>query len=837
MKKKFTRIAVAAALLLPTGAYAQNVDLSTGGKEATWTGVGAGARAGFILDHGPLSPGDNRRDLVVGAPGSPSAAGKVHVIFGGPVPSGTLSLSSSSVTVTGAAAGDGFGSQVAIGPVLVNDTSLTSNLIVGAPGALGGRGAVYVFATPMATGNYTAAGAAYVIHGAPGDQLGTALATADINNDGYREIVIGAPGNSRIYVIAGGTHLTGTRDLAVTGGDLLINGVGIGRIIQAGDVTGDGVYEILIGSPIQNAMYLLTGGYPDVSNLPADADVVFSGVDPGDAVGASIRLGDFDGDGLRDFIIGAPGADGPGNSRGNAGEAYLFWNRPSFTSGSATSADVTFIGAVAGYETADGLASGDINRDTPNDIVFLVPNAGAAGEAHVYYGRNRTAFGTDAGGGRRLVDLAVHGASRRIIGNPADGRIVSAQVYEVTGEGARDIIIGVPSNNSDVGAVYFVMSPKMVANPLNLAVTLTQGQSTTRTITIDNVSTIPVTFTIADNQPWMSVSPSSGTASSGAVQTATVTINAGVLAPGVHNGNVSFTSTSTHLEMTLTVPVQLTVNAAPIPPAPPSTAKNDFNGDGNMDLLWQNISNGYLAVWSLNGTSLLSSDLLSPQRITDNNWRIVGTGDFNGDLKPDILWQEQTQGWIGIWLMNGTTLLSSTTLSPGPRERVADINWKIAGVVDINNDTKPDIIWQEQTQGWLAAWLMNGTTVTASIGLSPERVSDTNWKIVASGDFNGDGKNDLIWQNFATGYLAAWFMNGTTLIDSVLLSPRYVTDVRWRIVAAGDVNGDGKMDLVWQDPTEGWLAIWLMNGTTLSSSVGFNPERVSDTTWKIVGPK
>ena len=274
------------------------------------------------------------------------------------------------------------------------------------------------------------------------------------------------------------------------------------------------------------------------------------------------------------------------------------------------------------------------------------------------------------------------------------------------------------------------------------------------------------------------------------------------------------------------------------PPSPGGDrARSDFNGDGRADLLWQHAADGYLAAWTMNGTSLVSSDLLSPSSVGDTNWKIVGSGDFNSDGKPDLVWQEQTQGWVGVWLMNGRTLISSTTLSPSNFERVADTNWKIAAVVDINNDGKADILWQDQRQGWLAAWLLNGLSVVSSVGLNPERVGDTNWKIVGSGDFNGDGKKDLLWQDGANGYLAAWLMNGVNLVDSVLLSPNAVRDTNWRIVAVADFDADGKTDLAWQEQSQGWLAIWLMNGTSLKSSVGLSPERVPDTGWKIVGPR
>jgi hypothetical protein len=266
-------------------------------------------------------------------------------------------------------------------------------------------------------------------------------------------------------------------------------------------------------------------------------------------------------------------------------------------------------------------------------------------------------------------------------------------------------------------------------------------------------------------------------------------------------------------------------------------ASTDFNNDGKMDLLWQNVVDGYLALWTMDGTTMLDSQLLSPSRMTDTNWRIVGTGDFNGDYKPDILWQDQAQGYIGVWLMDGKTLLNSTTLSPVAFERLADTNWKIAGVMDLNGDRKDDILWQEQTQGWLVAWLLDGLNVTASVSLTPERVPDTNWKVVANGDFNGDGQVDLVWQNLSDGSLAAWLMNGVTVVDTVPLGPGYVTSTTWRIVAAGDINRDGQTDLVWQCLHDGWLAVWLMNGTTMLSSVALSPDQVPDTNWRIVGPR
>ena len=75
------------------------------------------------------------------------------------------------------------------------------------------------------------------------------------------------------------------------------------------------------------------------------------------------------------------------------------------------------------------------------------------------------------------------------------------------------------------------------------------------------------------------------------------------------------------------------------------------------------------------------------------------------------------------------------------------------------------------------------------------------------------------------------------LVSSVALIPDRVGDVSWTPVGVADVNGDGRVDIIWQNVTEGWIGVWLMNGRSLTSSLAFSVERVPDTGWRIVGPR
>ncbi|MBA2305854.1 MAG: hypothetical protein H0W08_24920 [Acidobacteria bacterium] len=67
---------------------------------------------------------------------------------------------------------------------------------------------------------------------------------------------------------------------------------------------------------------------------------------------------------------------------------------------------------------------------------------------------------------------------------------------------------------------------------------------------------------------------------------------------------------------------------------------------------------------------------LTPGRVSDTGWKIRGVADMNLDGRADLIWQHQTAGLIATWLMLGTQLHGGTLLSPG---QVADTDWIIRG--------------------------------------------------------------------------------------------------------------------------------------------------------------
>jgi len=131
--------------------------------------------------------------------------------------------------------------------------------------------------------------------------------------------------------------------------------------------------------------------------------------------------------------------------------------------------------------------------------------------------------------------------------------------------------------------------------------------------------------------------------------------------------------------------------------------------------------------------------------------------DFTGDRKSDILWRHQGLGGSGenyLYPMDGTTILGAE----GYLRTVADLNWKVAGIGDFDGDGKADVLWRNASSGENYVYLMSGKDIAGEGYL--RTVADQYWQVAGIGDFNGDGKDDIVWRNAATGENYLYPMDG-----------------------------------------------------------------------------
>ena len=150
---------------------------------------------------------------------------------------------------------------------------------------------------------------------------------------------------------------------------------------------------------------------------------------------------------------------------------------------------------------------------------------------------------------------------------------------------------------------------------------------------------------------------------------------------------------------------------------------------------------------------------------------------------------------------------------------MADLNWKIAGVGDFDGDGKDDILWRNSSSGQNYLYPMNGTAIKPTEGFI-RTVADLTWQVKGVGDFDGDGKADIVWRNSSSGQNYLYLMDGITIkpTEGYL---RTVTDLDWQIAAVGDYDGDGKADVLWRHATSGDNYLYFMDGTTIKPSEGY----------------
>ena len=475
-----------------TGFGGSSVDLSSldGTNGYVINGYSAQDRLGIAISTAGDFNDDGIDDFLVGATGQYSA----YLVFGTTdavaTPFSPTSLDGTNgVAFSNFDSYDGVGTSVAGGQDVNGDG--IPDIVVGAPFQTDGStyyGATYVvFGTSSALGasfdlgsidgtngfaiqhQYPASGPAYA--------FGYNVAMGDINGDGFADAIIAAPygytgsdyGVGNVYVVFGASSgipatvevstLDGTNGFRVQGSaayDFL------GISVAAGDVNGDGVDDLIVGANNQNvadyvgAAYVVfgsTGGFgASLSTSDLDGtngfEVDGAGIGEFGSLGYSASfIGDFNQDGVGDFILGANAAESLGDFDGEGFVIFGEMSGPNVIDGTpgndnlvGTSGD-DIINGLGGNDRIEGLAGNDeLNGDDGNDRIYF-----SAGDDTIDGGIGSDWFwGPGASvGGAVTVDLEAGTATGVNIGNDT-----LTGIEHVYGAGGNDVLHGDGFNNA-----------------------------------------------------------------------------------------------------------------------------------------------------------------------------------------------------------------------------------------------------------------------------------------------------------------------------------------------------------------------------------------------------
>ncbi|HXI59877.1 MAG TPA: VCBS repeat-containing protein [Polyangia bacterium] len=216
--------------------------------------------------------------------------------------------------------------------------------------------------------------------------------------------------------------------------------------------------------------------------------------------------------------------------------------------------------------------------------------------------------------------------------------------------------------------------------------------------------------------------------------------------------------------------------------------------------------------------------------------------DFDLAGSDDLLWYNGFDGNSAIWYMNDQTLLSDPLLDPSLIV-LPGTGWNPAGTGDFNVDGKTDILWHNGWTGETQLWVMDNASRSRFKTLDPSlNVTDASgWSIAGTGDFSQDGLSDILWRNSQTNAMQVWVMNYNNrtntpsrawFSDVGLCAPNAMSD-GWRVVGTDDFNYDGKTDILWHNRWSGVIQVWYMDGASCLRSEDFADKVPENSGWTL----
>ncbi|MDP6931879.1 MAG: FG-GAP-like repeat-containing protein, partial [Myxococcota bacterium] len=402
--------------------------------------------------------------------------------------SGTVDLEAADAMLWGTIQWDYAGRSIAAGGLDVNGDGY-DDVLLGAPGedsTATDAGAAYLVLGPI-SGTTSLSAAEGVLYGEEEEsQAGWSVGGGDLDGDGYDDLVVGAPyasdgadGGGVVYLLDG--PVSGSLDLA-TEASLLVgeyDEAWTGASLSVGEMDGDGVADLVVGAEgfvedgtAVGGAYMVHG--PITGDLDfGDVDGKVIGEEEGDQAGYAVATGgDLEGDGHQDILVGAPGED---TTDADAGAAYVVRGPVTGPMQLRFSTAILF-GSAAGDAAGSSVSFvGDTNDDGYADVLVGATGVDDTGSRH---GAAYLMLGPLS------TDMDLSGADAVLTGE-SDGDRAGYTVAggtDLDDDEYADLLVGaygLDTGGDEAGGVYVLLGPVTGAVPLSEADAILSGSGST----------------------------------------------------------------------------------------------------------------------------------------------------------------------------------------------------------------------------------------------------------------------------------------------------------------------------------------------------------------------
>jgi Bacterial Ig-like domain (group 3)/FG-GAP-like repeat/RTX calcium-binding nonapeptide repeat (4 copies) len=253
--------------------------------------------------------------------------------------------------------------------------------------------------------------------------------------------------------------------------------------------------------------------------------------------------------------------------------------------------------------------------------------------------------------------------------------------------------------------------------------------------------------------------------------------------------------------------------AAPGTPIATSTSPwrisaSDFNGDGLKDLAKTDGNANTVSVWLANGLGGFALAAGSPFATGSTGPNTTSVADFNLDGRADLA-VTHYNGSLSILLGNGA---GGFAAAPGSPFSVSGTNSWEGAIGDFNGDGRPDVVVNNYSSNTISIMLGDGAGSMSLATGSPFASGGSGAYSTAVADFNGDGRSDLSVVHRG-GQVAIFLGNGAGGFAAASGSPFGSGAATSRGITAGDFNGDGRQDIATANSGSNNVSVFLGSGT------------------------